>query len=198
MKKSICVSLTLSLLLLAACAGKEAAPAPASEVPAAETTVSKKAAPPAAEPEQSAEPALIPQPEQEPEQEPVSKPVPEPQPVPEPAPEPEPIEEPEPEPIPIPEPAPAPAAEPEPEPIPQPMPEPEPAPAPSGGGLEKALACVDQDISALYAAVGEPESSRYEYSCSGPGDDGVLYYDGFVVFTYKENGVETVVDAEAE
>ena len=64
--------------------------------------------------------------------------------------------------------------------------------------LEKALACVDQDISALYAAIGEPESSRYEYSCSGPGDDGVLFYDGFLVFTYKENGVETVVDAEAE
>lgn len=90
---------------------------------------------------------------------------------------------------------------PEPEPIPQTEPESEAEPEPeepSSEELEKALACADQDVSALYAAIGEPGSSRYEPSCSGPGDDGVLYYDGFVVFTYKENGVETVVDAEAE
>lgn len=89
-------------------------------------------------------------------------------------------------------------AEPIPEPEPESTPEPAPMPEPSGDRLEKALACVDQDISVLYAAIGEPESSRYEYSCSGPGEDGVLFYDGFLVFTYKENGVETVVDAEAE
>lgn len=104
----------------------------------------------------------------------------------------------EPEPEPTSEPAPVPAPEPIPEPVPEPTPELEPMPEPSGDRLEKALACVDQDISVLYAAIGEPESSRYEYSCSGPGDDGVLFYDGFLVFTYKENGVETVVDAEAE
>ena len=89
-------------------------------------------------------------------------------------------------------------AEPIPEPEPESTPEPAPMSEPSGDRLEEALACVDQDISVLYAAIGEPESSRYEYSCSGPGDDGVLFYDGFLVFTYKENGVETVVDAEAE
>ena len=104
----------------------------------------------------------------------------------------------EPEPEPTSEPAPVPAPEPIPEPVPEPTPELEPMPEPSGDRLEKALACVDQDISVLYAAIGEPDSSRYEYSCSGPGDDGVLFYDGFLVFTYKENGVETVVDAEAE
>ena len=104
----------------------------------------------------------------------------------------------EPEPEPTSEPAPVPAPEPIPEPVPEPTPELEPMPEPSGDRLEKALACVDQDISVLYAAIGEPESSRYEYSCSGPGEDGVLFYDGFLVFTYKENGVETVVDAEAE
>lgn len=154
MKKSICVLLTLFLLLLAACAGKQTAPAAAEPAaPATETTVPEREdAPPAAEPEQSPEPEPIPQPEPEPEPEPVSRPEP--------------------------------GTEPETE--------------PSNEGLEKALACADQDISALYAAIGEPQSSRYEYSCSGPGDDGVLYYDGFVVFTYKENGVETVVDAEAE
>lgn len=113
--------------------------------------------------------------------------------------------------VPAPEPA-APAAktavqaETAPQEAPEPIPEPEPvlepesvsAPDASDTELEKALECVDQNVSTLYEAVGEPESSHYEYSCSGPGDDGVLYYDGFIVFTYKENGVETVVDAEAE
>ena len=28
------------------------------------------------------------------------------------------------------------------------------------------------------------------------GDDGVWTYDGFTVYTYRENGVETIVDAE--
>lgn len=163
MKKSICILLTLFLLLLAACAGKETASAPEPETPAAETAVPEREdTSPAAKPERSPEPDPIPQPESEPEPEPIAQP--------------EPVSEPEP----IPE------------------PEPETAPEPSGAELEKALACADQDISVLYAAIGEPQSSRYEYSCSGPGDDGVLYYDGFVVFTYKENGVETVVDAEAE
>lgn len=100
-----------------------------------------------------------------------------------------------------PEPAPESGPEKEPEPVPEPESEPEQSSEPetaSSEGLQKALDCVDQDISALYAAIGEPESSHYEYSCSGPGDDGVLNYDGFIVFTYKENGVETVVDAEAD
>lgn len=104
-----------------------------------------------------------------------------------------------------PEPAPESGPEKEPEPVPEPESEPESEPeqssepeTASSEGLQKALDCVDQDISALYAAIGEPESSHYEYSCSGPGDDGVLNYDGFIVFTYKENGVETVVDAEAD
>ncbi len=65
-------------------------------------------------------------------------------------------------------------------------------------GLEAALSCVGQEVQALYDQIGQPEDARYEYSCSGPGDDGVLSYDGFLVFTYKEDGVETVIDAEAE
>ncbi len=28
----------------------------------------------------------------------------------------------------------------------------------------------------------------------GPGEDGELVYDGFTVYTYRENGVETVED----
>ena len=71
---------------------------------------------------------------------------------------------------------------------------------PAGPTVDDALAFVDQDVTALYAAIGEPVSSSYEYSCSGPGDDGILTYDGFIVFTYREKdgSAETVVDAEAE
>lgn len=62
--------------------------------------------------------------------------------------------------------------------------------------LETALTFVDQDVSELVSAIGEPLETAYEASCSGPGDDGVWTYDGLTVFTYRENGVETVVDAE--
>ena len=62
--------------------------------------------------------------------------------------------------------------------------------------LETALTFVDQDAAALVQAIGEPLETQYEASCSGPGDDGVWTYDGFTVYTYRENGVETIVDAE--
>ena len=62
--------------------------------------------------------------------------------------------------------------------------------------LETALTFVDQDAAALISAIGEPLETQYEASCSGPGDDGVWTYDGFTVYTYRENGVETIVDAE--
>ena len=48
-------------------------------------------------------------------------------------------------------------------------------------------------VDALYAAIGKPLSSNYASSCNGPGEDGELSYNGFVVYTYRENGVETVV-----
>ena len=48
----------------------------------------------------------------------------------------------------------------------------------------------------LVLAIGEPLETQYEASCSGPGDDGVWTYDGFTVYTYRGNGVETIVDAE--
>ena len=46
----------------------------------------------------------------------------------------------------------------------------------------------------LFALIGQPESSEYAPSCMNPGvgEDGVLYYDGFVVYTYKEGDTETV------
>lgn len=100
------------------------------------------------------------------------------------------------------EPAPAPEAQtpaeaeqPEPEEPVQAEPEqPEEAEAP--GALETALSFVDQDAQLLLDALGEPQQKLYEASCSGPGDDGIWLYDGVTVFTYLENGVETVVDAE--
>ena len=64
---------------------------------------------------------------------------------------------------------------------------------------KKALAesCIDKDISELYALIGEPESSDYAPSCLVEGgEDGMLYYDGFVVYTTREADVETVYYVE--
>lgn len=51
---------------------------------------------------------------------------------------------------------------------------------------------VGSDVSSLYAAVGYPVSSSYAPSCLGDGEDGELVYDGFTVYTYRENGAETI------
>ena len=54
---------------------------------------------------------------------------------------------------------------------------------------------IGEDISALTAPIGEPETSSYASSCLGPGDDGELYYDGFTVYTYRDpDGTENVYD----
>lgn len=65
---------------------------------------------------------------------------------------------------------------------------------PAAVSADKATAAgyVGADVSALYAAVGRPASSDYAPSCLGTGEDGNLYYDGFTVYTYRENGSETV------
>lgn len=57
-----------------------------------------------------------------------------------------------------------------------------------------ALSMIGENVSALYEAIGEPADSSYASSCMGKGEDGELYYDGFTVCTYLEDGVETVVD----
>lgn len=72
-----------------------------------------------------------------------------------------------------------------------------PTEGPAAATLEDIQALVGQDVANLYAIAGQPQDSHYEYSCSGPGDDGILYYQDFIVFTYVENGLETIVDAEA-
>ena len=63
---------------------------------------------------------------------------------------------------------------------------------------KKALAesCIEKDISELYALIGEPSSSEYAPSCLVEGEDGTLYYDGFVVYTTREGDVETVYYVE--
>lgn len=82
-----------------------------------------------------------------------------------------------------------------------------PTDAPTEGATEaptdpaadlKALAesCIDKDISELYALIGEPNSSEYAPSCLVKGEDGMLYYDGFVVYTTREGDVETVYYVE--
>lgn len=54
---------------------------------------------------------------------------------------------------------------------------------------------IGEDVSALTAAIGEPDSSSYASSCLGPGEDGELYYDGFTVYTYRDpDGTENVYD----
>lgn len=56
-----------------------------------------------------------------------------------------------------------------------------------------ALGCCGCDVSVLYAAIGYPNGSSYAGSCMGDGEDGELYYNGFTVYTYREDGVETVM-----
>lgn len=82
--------------------------------------------------------------------------------------------------------APAPDPEPEPEPEPQPEPEPEPEEKPSPGSF------VGSSVDSLYAVYGSPNSSEYVPSCLGAGEDGILYYSGFTVYTYREGGAESI------
>lgn len=58
--------------------------------------------------------------------------------------------------------------------------------------LSLAETFIDHPVEELIAAIGEPEDRDYASSCLGPGEDGNLYYDGFIVYTYKEGDQETV------
>ena len=64
--------------------------------------------------------------------------------------------------------------------------------------LKLAESCVDKNVSELYALIGQPTKADYAPSCLVDGEDGMLYYDGFVVYTVVENGVETVYYVEHE
>lgn len=92
---------------------------------------------------------------------------------------------PEPTKAPTPEPTPEPEPEQEPEPEPEPDPEPEP-PSPYD--------YVGVDVNTFYSVFGYPSGSDYGPSCLGDGQDGLLYYSGFVVVTYRDpSGYETVL-----
>lgn len=53
---------------------------------------------------------------------------------------------------------------------------------------------VGKSASSLKAAIGSPNSSSYSPSCMGEGEDGELSYNGFTVYTYRENGSERVTE----
>ena len=71
-----------------------------------------------------------------------------------------------------------------------------PEAAPAADQKTLAESCIEKDISELYALIGEPTSSEYAPSCLVEGEDGALYYDGFVVYTTREGDVETVYYVE--
>ena len=78
----------------------------------------------------------------------------------------------------------------------EPEPEEEKKPLSTEEAVAAAMTCIDKPVSALYDLIGEPGESDYAPSCFGDGEDGNLYYDGFTVYTYRENGEETVRDVE--
>ena len=62
--------------------------------------------------------------------------------------------------------------------------------------VQIARSLIEHDLSELIEAIGEPISADYASSCLGPGQDGALQYDGFVVVTYREGDFEIVKEVE--
>ena len=62
--------------------------------------------------------------------------------------------------------------------------------------LALAMEYIGKPADDLIAVIGEPEDRDYAPSCMGAGEDGNLYYGGFIVYTYRENGEETIQDVE--
>ena len=63
-----------------------------------------------------------------------------------------------------------------------------PAETPFAGSPEHATALnyVGQPLSALISAIGEPDQAEYAASCEmDNAEDGMLYYDGFAVWTMR-------------
>ena len=77
-------------------------------------------------------------------------------------------------------------------------PTPEPTPEPTPDPKTVALGLIGQDVSALYAAVGQPLSSQYVGSCLNfMAEDGYLVYDSFSVFTLRySDGTEIIQDVD--
>ena len=62
--------------------------------------------------------------------------------------------------------------------------------------INAAKSCIDKPVAELYKLIGQPDRFDYAPSCMGPGEDGNLYYEGFIVYTYRENGKESVYFVE--
>ena len=71
-------------------------------------------------------------------------------------------------------------------------PNPRPWSRPLPASLDPAKEYEGKPVEDLIAAIGEPLSSDYAPSCLGEGEDGNLYYDGFTVYTYRDDTGETV------
>ena len=75
---------------------------------------------------------------------------------------------------------------------------PAPAPAasvPAAAPKQTALSYVGRRAAELAAAIGQPNSTEYASSCIGDGEDGIWYYDGFTVYTFRgTDGSERVED----
>lgn len=72
----------------------------------------------------------------------------------------------------------------------------EPAESTVADNKSLAISCIDKSVEELYAMVGEPNETDYVPSCLMEGEDGMLIYDEFIVYTYRLNGEETVIDVE--
>ena len=188
MKKLLILVFCAMLAFLWACSAP-AAPA-ATAVPTAAPAPAQTAAPTSAA---TAEPTPAPTPVPTAEPTPAPTPVPTAEPTPAPTaeltPEPTPEAAPEATPEPTPEPTPAPTPEPTPALTPEPTPEPTMSPEELKAIAEQ---YIDEPVEELFKAIGRPQSSDYAPSCLGDGEDGNLYYDGFTVYTYREDGEETV------
>ena len=62
--------------------------------------------------------------------------------------------------------------------------------------MHQAREYTGRPVSELYELIGQPNSSDYVPSCMGDGEDGNLYYDDFIVYTYREGDTETVYYVE--
>lgn len=59
--------------------------------------------------------------------------------------------------------------------------------------MAQAESCIGKSVEELYQLIGQPNSSDYAPSCLVEGgEDGMLYYDGFVVYTIKSADGERV------
>lgn len=67
-----------------------------------------------------------------------------------------------------------------------------PAPMPEITKRDLAETMVGEPLADLIDMIGEPLSSDYAPSCLGPGEDGELRYEDFIVYTYREGDMETV------